>query len=266
VAIGSLPISILTSASGPPAYIQLRESLRGLITTGVLSPGERMPTERAIADSLDISRITVRRATSDLAKAGLLVRRHGSGTYIAAVINQQGSVSLGGFAAELTRQGRVSEVRVRSIDRVLADPAAQAALRLAEGAAVIRLVRVRLVDSSPCSLETSWLPESKGSYLLHHEIEEGALFQTLRAHSNFNPTRAVERLNAQIIAPAQAAELGSNSGQAAFALARTTYDDTDDPIEYAHTLLRADRFSFATGQSPEFNPVPLRTAQRSGAR
>lgn len=63
---------------------QAAEDLAELITSGEVEPGSKLPPELALADVYGVSRVTVRRVVAELAERGLLVIRHGRGTYVAA--------------------------------------------------------------------------------------------------------------------------------------------------------------------------------------
>jgi DNA-binding transcriptional MocR family regulator len=63
---------------------EVAAALRGRITHGELRPGLRLPSERALASQLGVSRVTVVRALTRLRLEGLVVTRHGSGTFVAA--------------------------------------------------------------------------------------------------------------------------------------------------------------------------------------
>lgn len=77
-----LPIH-LSQASGVPFYRQIVDQLAGLVRSGQLSTGTRLPSFRELAPQLLVSLITVRRAYSDLEAAGLIVCRQGHGTFVA---------------------------------------------------------------------------------------------------------------------------------------------------------------------------------------
>lgn len=77
-----LPIH-LSQASGVPFYRQIVDQLAGLVRSGQLPPGTRLPSFRELAPQLLVSLITVRRAYSDLEAAGLIVCRQGQGTFVA---------------------------------------------------------------------------------------------------------------------------------------------------------------------------------------
>ena len=80
-----LPVH-LSQASGVPFYRQIVDQLAGLIRSGQLPPHTRLPSFRELAPRLLVSLITVRRAYADLEAAGLIVRRQGQGTFVAADI------------------------------------------------------------------------------------------------------------------------------------------------------------------------------------
>src|SRR5512144_2649305 len=80
-----LPIH-LSQASGVPYYRQIVDQVAGLIRSGQLSPNTRLPSFRELAPQLLVSLITVRRAYADLEAAGLIVSRHGQGTFVAGQI------------------------------------------------------------------------------------------------------------------------------------------------------------------------------------
>ena len=70
--------------SSIPLYIQIRESLRSDISTGVLSTGDRLPAVTAMASERGVTAATIRRALSDLIDEGLIYTHVGRGTFIGA--------------------------------------------------------------------------------------------------------------------------------------------------------------------------------------
>jgi len=79
--------------SGVPIYIQLKEGIKRLIETGYWEAGQKIPTERELAEILNISRNTVSMAYKELEGEGILVSTQGRGTFITdsdAVLRQEG--------------------------------------------------------------------------------------------------------------------------------------------------------------------------------
>ncbi|MDJ1159369.1 PLP-dependent aminotransferase family protein [Chelatococcus sp. SYSU_G07232] len=79
-----LPLS-LDPSSGTPAYRQLYEQIRALILEGRVCRGARLPSTRALAADLALSRSTVVAAYEQLASEGYLQGRHGSGIYVSDI-------------------------------------------------------------------------------------------------------------------------------------------------------------------------------------
>jgi GntR family transcriptional regulator / MocR family aminotransferase len=80
-----LPLLVDRSA-GPPLALQLTAQLRDAVTTGVLLAGDKLPSTRDLATTLEVSRTVVTTAYAQLFAEGWLEGRHGSGTYVADVV------------------------------------------------------------------------------------------------------------------------------------------------------------------------------------
>lgn len=72
----------LNPSSATPLPLQITQQIRALVTAGTLQPGDHLPSTRALAQRLKVSRGTVVAAYEQLAGEGLLYSAHGSGTRI----------------------------------------------------------------------------------------------------------------------------------------------------------------------------------------
>ncbi|MCB0908565.1 MAG: GntR family transcriptional regulator [Nocardioidaceae bacterium] len=77
-------VTVDTLAATPP-YEQVRSQLAGLIRTGVLRPGERLPVVRVLAADLGVATNTIARAYRELEAGGLVTTRRRIGTVVQAV-------------------------------------------------------------------------------------------------------------------------------------------------------------------------------------
>ena len=92
---------------GVPLYERVRQAMAASIADGTYAPGDKLPSESRLAEELGINRLTVRRAIEELARAGAVVSRQGSGTYVSAPIvrlplSQQ--LSTDSLVASITKQ------------------------------------------------------------------------------------------------------------------------------------------------------------------
>lgn len=240
--------SVDLDASSPvPVYYQLFEAIRAQLDTGSFTAGSKLPTERAIAELLSISRQTVRHALARLERDGLVHRRQGDGTYVSEPRVEGSLRFLSSFTSELSQRG--VRVRSRVLDlRRLAPPSAVAAeLQVAHAKdSAVMLRRVRSLDGVPAVFETVWLPADLCAPLLDMNMEDRSLFATLRDTLGLVPHRATERLSATILDDFEANELERRAGDPALLVERRTQMDSGRPLEVVKSLLRADRFSFTT--------------------
>jgi GntR family transcriptional regulator len=73
----------ITSSDGVPIYLQIVNQVKYLVASGRLMPGEEIPPIRVLAQQLLVNPNTVARAYLELERAGVVNKRHGSGTYVA---------------------------------------------------------------------------------------------------------------------------------------------------------------------------------------
>lgn len=72
----------ISSDDGVPIYIQIVNQVKHLAASGRLTPGDELPPIRVLAEQLVVNPNTVARAYLELERAGLVTKRHGSGTYV----------------------------------------------------------------------------------------------------------------------------------------------------------------------------------------
>src|SRR5690606_1361206 len=115
--------------------------------------GDRVPSERQIADELGASRMTARHALNSLERRGLVETRVGRGVFVARPTIGMESRTLHGFTEEMQRSGRTVSSLILDAGAGIADAEVARSLDIAENTPVHRLVRVRMVDSEPLAME-----------------------------------------------------------------------------------------------------------------
>src|ERR1700737_4749124 len=73
----------LNPKSGVPIYRQIQDLIRYGVASGLLSPGEQLPTVRALAVELAVNPNTVIKAYTELERQGIVTTEQGSGTFVA---------------------------------------------------------------------------------------------------------------------------------------------------------------------------------------
>jgi GntR family transcriptional regulator len=105
----------ISQTDARPMYLQIMEQIRARIAARDWPPGKELPSIRALAAALNVSVITIKRAYLDLESEGVIVTRHGKGSFVADVNGLAGELQdqkLGEHleaAANLARQLGINE-------------------------------------------------------------------------------------------------------------------------------------------------------------
>jgi len=222
-----------------PLYLQLARKLGQAIREGRYQADEALPSERLLSEALDLSRVTARKAIDQLVEQGLIVRRRGSGNYIAPRIEQPLS-RLTSFSEELQQRGYTPSSRWLKRALTAAVPDEHLSLGLSPGARVARLERLRLADDVVMAYEVSVLPEA---VLPRPEAVKGSLYEYLTGEGQA-PVRALQHIRA-LNAPMRLAEqLGVPVGQAVLFITRIGYLESGQAVELTHSYCRSDYYDF----------------------
>ena len=221
---------------------EARHRLLDLISSGTLRPGDRLGTERELAARLSVSRSTLRQVLAVLAEGGIVRRVPGraGGTFVAhAKVDRDLSVVVG-LPEYLRRQGVVAGTQVLSATMSGADDIAANNLAVPAGSLLIDIVRIRLADGIPISLERVQLPAEIFPGLLELPLG-GSIYDLLDTHYGITPDEVVEHLEVAEASPDEAALLGVPVRAPLLAITRTSATSAGVPFEFSQDLFRADR-------------------------
>jgi GntR family transcriptional regulator len=227
---------------GAPLYLQLRKSIEDAVNRGLIGPGDALPSERDIALKADISRVTVRKAVQDLVKGGILVQRHGSGTFVAPRMErvEQSLSRLTSFTEDMARRGMA--VRSAFLDRGLYAPSPDEmmVLGLSSNELVARVARLRIANDTPLAIERASL---SARVLPDPEAVGASLYAALQSTGN-RPVRAVQRISAANLGETDAWLLEVPAGVAGLHIERISYLASGKVIEFTRSIYRGDAYDF----------------------
>lgn len=228
--------------SGAPLYLQLKKSIEDAVRRGVIGPGDALPSERDIAAKADVSRVTVRKAVQDLVKGGILVQRHGSGTFVAPRVErvEQSLSLLTSFTEDMARRGMA--VRSAWLDRGIYAPSPEEmmVLGLSSTDMVARISRLRIANDTPLAIERASL---SSSVLPDPRAVDASLYAALERAGN-RPVRAVQRISAANLGEADARLLEVPAGSASLNIERISHLASGKVIEFTRSVYRGDTYDF----------------------
>lgn len=220
-----------------PLYMQLQKVLRDAIIGRVISPEAAIPPERDLAEQFGVSRLTVRKAVDGLVTEGLITRRRGAGTFVAARVEKSFS-KLSSFSEDMMSRGRAPHSVWLSKSSGAVTPEESLSLGLSPGTQVYRFQRLRYADGATMALEHSTIP---GYCLPSAEAVSESLYAALEAAGN-RPVRALQRLRAVAFTPEQAEILGVPIGDPGLFIERRGFLADGRAAEFTQSWYRGDAY------------------------
>ncbi len=229
-----------------PWHARIEQWLAGIIGSGRLSDGDRLPPESELAAALGVSRMTLRQALGALETRGLVARKRGrsGGTFVTRPRIECDLTGLPGFTEQMRRAQVKAGARVVRAVLTAAPDEVAAALDLPRGDEVYLIVRVRLANRQPLALEETYLPAADYPALLERRLT-GSLYSLMRRRYKLSPFTAREWLEPVVASEDEAALLETEPGSALMLVTRTSYSEAGKPLEHAYDRYRADRTRIA---------------------
>jgi GntR family transcriptional regulator, N-acetylglucosamine utilization regulator len=227
---------------GPiPLHHQVFRDLRAALDAQEWAPGERMPTERELAERYGCSLITVRHALGELVREGRIERTRGRGTFVMQPRIDRDIAGTMSFAEEMRRRGLDPATRVVTSRIEPAGEAVGTLLGIAEDAPVVFLERVRLGGGEPLILEQARLPAERFPGLLAFDLEHRSLYDILSERYATRIVRARETVEPVMLRRREAELLELPTRSLALQIDGIAHAADGSAVEAARSFVRGDR-------------------------
>lgn len=217
--------------------------LRDEISNGAFAEGSRLPGEIKLAETFEVSRITVRRALEALAADGWIEKRTGAGSVVLPR-RVPGPALAADFATlmpHLVEMGRSTTARLLAFSYGPPPASVAEALGLPAGAKVQTAVRVRMTGETPFSHLTTHVPEDIAAGYDEADLATQPLFRLLE-RSGVRVDGARQSVSAALAAPDVAEALGVAVGSPLLSVQRVVREAGGRGVEYLSALYRPDLF------------------------
>lgn len=242
------------SASQTPSRA-IAQQLRRAIASGSLSPGDQLPSERALATQHGVARNTAREAIRLLAESGLVDARHGRGVFVrepgrlmrfghsrySRAVRE--ATGLSPFRAEVLAQGRSPSVECRSIEVVPAPAFVSERLDLQEESDVVCRENWYFADADPVQLGRTYIPvKIAGDTVLAHssDLGPGSLYARFE-DAGYPIYYTREEIAARMPTPDETRDLSIPDGVPVIDVTHTGLTVSRTPFEVTRFIMRADR-------------------------
>lgn len=226
-----------------PLYQQLYDVLRGNITRGEWKPGDLIPAESELIEHYGVSRITVRQVLDMLVQEGLIYRQRGRGSFVAHPTVEQVLQRLVSFTDDMRQRGFAPSTRTLSAGLLPAPDDIAAQLQIAPGQELARIIRLRLADSEPMSIEESYLVHRFVQGILEKDFVNNPLREVIDRHYGIRWERARQTIRAINASREMAEALAVRPNAALLLIERVSFSQQGVPVEFLRVYHRGDRYA-----------------------
>lgn len=231
----------MSSGLNKPLYVQIQEHIAELILSGKLKPETKIQSERDYSEEMGVSRMTVRRALTELVSEGLLERRHGSGTYVAKPRVTYEAQDLLNNIQAMRDRNLATASQLLEFDEIVASRRLAENLEVEIGHSLYRVVILRLANRVPVILERSFFPCSRCPGMEEWDLEKTPLFDLLVNVYGATPGRISQTVEAITANETIAKQLRVPEDAPLLMLNQTLYSNDDQkPIVFSQNFLRGD--------------------------
>lgn len=231
----------MPSELNKPLYLQIQEYIAELILSGKLKPEAKIQSEREYSEDLGVSRMTVRRAITELVSEGLLERRHGSGTFVAKPRVTYESHELVNYLQALQDRNLAVASQLLEFSEVAASRRLAESLEVEIGHPLYRVVLLRFANRVPVILERGFFPCSRCPRLEEWDLEKTPMFDLLTRVYGVRPRRISQTVEAVAANEAVARQLRVEEGFPLLMLNRILYEpQSGKPVGFSQDFLRSD--------------------------
>lgn len=205
----------------PRRYAAIKQSICDAVRDGQLKPGDRVPSEAELVEQFDVSRMTANRALRELQAAGVLVRRAGSGSFVAEPKPIGQMIEIRNIAEEIRDRGHVYRARVVQNDEIRANAETAALLQVPVGTKLFHSIIVHHEAEFPIQLEERFVLASAAPD--YGEID----FTQMTPNEYLTRTAPLERVEHRVRAEMPDAHthsmLGLSDGEPVLRMTRRTW-------------------------------------------
>ena len=224
-----------------PVWQAIADTLRTDLAEGRYAPGDKLPTEAALAERFGVNRHTVRHGISALVDEGLVRTRRGAGAFVAATPTDYPIGRRVRFHENLIAAGRRPEKRVLDLEDRAASEGEAHALQIAIGDRVCAYFGLSLADGQPIAIFESLFPLARVPGIVAALQKTSSVTEALKAVGIADYTRASTRLTAVRASATHALHLQLSEGDPLLRSSSVNADLNGQPVEYGRTWFAGDR-------------------------
>lgn len=237
-------MNTIEKTNSTPLYLQLKNKIKKEIRTGILKPGDKIPSETQMQKEYGMSRVTVRNAMAELEVEGYIIKVQGKGSFVAQSDMLRLPIGVTSFTEDARMQGVDFQSKVLEIGlKTATSEMDREFFGLKEGEPILCLKRLRSANGVPVVIEENHLSANMQS--LEQEDLTGSLYDILMNKYHMIPSNKGRRSVKIIFATEEIAEyLQLSMGTPVIESEMCVFDMNGDPVHTVKDIVRGDNDRF----------------------
>lgn len=238
------------SYEGIPLYLKIKKLILNDIQKGLIPVGTKLPSEQLLCEQYEVSRITIRRAITELEMENYVRKQQGKGTFVVPHTHINiALMNVGGFEDTIQhstggKESHHSHSHILSKKIVLADLELAQWLSVPKGSKVLRLKRVFTFDSEPYMIDNAWFPLALYPNLYDLLVEDISTFKLITDTYHYRFAKVYKELTASVATKEESQLLECSIGAALFCTKKLLRNEEDVPIHFSKYVVKSDNIVY----------------------
>lgn len=226
-----------------PAYYTVKMDILDKIKQDEYPVGCQLPTDMEFCELYNVSRITIRRALSELEAEGYIERRQGKGSYVKFKDIKQSIQKFYSFTNEMIKMGFVPSSIFLKLEKIKPDERVKQYLQIKDDEMVYLLERLRLADEKCIAYDRSYMPESVVPNFSKEMLVEGSLYKSLEKYYGCKPDNSEETIEAITITNEDATKMRIKQNSPVLLVNRVSYSN-EKIVEYNYRIVNSKVYKY----------------------
>ncbi len=229
-----------------PLYFQVEKKLREKISESeMVNEKGALPNEGELCKIFGVSRITIRKALSELAVDGLIIRKAGKGTFVLPKKKRTFSMRLTGNFGELVTHGIQSRMKMLRTKLIDASPEIQKKLSLGDGEKIFHYEGLRQLGKEFYSFFNVYVPHHIGKLFTPSNLKKkNTIFNLIEETMGTRIIEADQVITASVVSNKVANHLRMKKGYPILLVERVYFAQDRKPVELAISYFRPDLYQY----------------------
>jgi GntR family transcriptional regulator len=225
-----------------PAYYQLKNKLKDKIESGEFVPDQPIPSERELSENLNISRMTVRQALSQLVSEGFLYRERGRGTFVSKTKFEQRNIM--SFSDIVKKKGLTPKTKILHFKKIEASEDIKDILQLKTHELIYDIKRLRLANDVPIGIEEVFIPEKFCPNLEKYDLT-ASLYKLIREEYSYAISHVDNTIEACKPSKEEKVLLNLHGSTPVLKVSGINYTQSEWMLFFERSIYRSDEYTYS---------------------